>query len=170
MGLLSTGQSEVIVHANPRKSTHAPRDTSVRSYTEDEIDAVAIYCGELYRRSILPITGFSGQGMIHLRLGSARDAERAAVNWADDLDPWARSSAGRAPSGTQEVAGSSPVAPLIERASWVRAVGADEFRNHFGYYMERAAAGAEILITCRGKPQPASALLQRASRSSNSRT
>jgi len=31
-------------------------------------------------------------------------------------------------------------------------VGAHEFRNHFGYYMERAAAGAEILIRRRGKP------------------
>jgi prevent-host-death family protein len=34
----------------------------------------------------------------------------------------------------------------------VRKVGAHEFRNHFGYYMERAAAGEEILITRRGKP------------------
>jgi prevent-host-death family protein len=26
------------------------------------------------------------------------------------------------------------------------------FRNHFGYYMERASAGREILIRRRGKP------------------
>jgi prevent-host-death family protein len=31
-------------------------------------------------------------------------------------------------------------------------VGAHEFRNHFGYYMERAAAGEEVLVTRRGKP------------------
>jgi len=30
-------------------------------------------------------------------------------------------------------------------------IGAHEFRNHFGWYMERAAAGEEIVITCRGK-------------------
>jgi prevent-host-death family protein len=30
-------------------------------------------------------------------------------------------------------------------------VGAHKFRNHFGYYMERAAAGTEILIRRRGK-------------------
>jgi len=30
-------------------------------------------------------------------------------------------------------------------------VGAHQFRNHFGYYMERAAAGAEILVRRRGK-------------------
>jgi prevent-host-death family protein len=29
-------------------------------------------------------------------------------------------------------------------------VGAHQFRNHFGYWMERAAAGDEILITRRG--------------------
>jgi prevent-host-death family protein len=31
-------------------------------------------------------------------------------------------------------------------------VGAHEFRNHFGLYMERAAAGSEILIRRRGRP------------------
>jgi len=31
-------------------------------------------------------------------------------------------------------------------------VGAHEVRNHFGYYMERAAAGADILIRRRGSP------------------
>jgi prevent-host-death family protein len=31
-------------------------------------------------------------------------------------------------------------------------IGAHEFRNRFGWYMERAAAGEPILITRRGKP------------------
>jgi len=31
-------------------------------------------------------------------------------------------------------------------------VGAHKFRNHFGYYMEQAAAGAEISISRRGRP------------------
>jgi prevent-host-death family protein len=31
-------------------------------------------------------------------------------------------------------------------------VGAHEFRNHFGYYMERAAAGAEVNVSRRGRP------------------
>jgi prevent-host-death family protein len=42
-------------------------------------------------------------------------------------------------------------------------VGAHEFRNHFGHYMERAAAGEEILIRRRGKPY---ALLSSPSRGS----
>jgi prevent-host-death family protein len=31
-------------------------------------------------------------------------------------------------------------------------VGANEFRNHFGYYLERAANGDEILVSRRGRP------------------
>ncbi len=31
-------------------------------------------------------------------------------------------------------------------------IGAHEFRNHFGWYAERAAAGEEFLVTRRGKP------------------
>ena len=31
-------------------------------------------------------------------------------------------------------------------------VGAHKFRNHFGWYMERAAAGEQFLVTRRGKP------------------
>lgn len=31
-------------------------------------------------------------------------------------------------------------------------VGAHQFRNHFGYYMEQAAAGAEVVVSRRGRP------------------
>jgi len=31
-------------------------------------------------------------------------------------------------------------------------VGAHEFRNRFGWYMERAAAGEEMRVTRRGRP------------------
>ncbi|HSK50973.1 MAG TPA: type II toxin-antitoxin system prevent-host-death family antitoxin [Solirubrobacterales bacterium] len=31
-------------------------------------------------------------------------------------------------------------------------VGAHEFRNRFGLYMERAAAGTEVLVNRRGRP------------------
>jgi prevent-host-death family protein len=31
-------------------------------------------------------------------------------------------------------------------------LGAHEFRNHFGWYMERAAAGETFMITRRGRP------------------
>jgi len=31
-------------------------------------------------------------------------------------------------------------------------VGAHQFRNHFGYYMEQAAQGTEVLVSKRGRP------------------
>jgi prevent-host-death family protein len=31
-------------------------------------------------------------------------------------------------------------------------VGAHEFRERFGYWMDRAAAGAELVVTRHGKP------------------
>jgi len=34
----------------------------------------------------------------------------------------------------------------------VREVGSNLFRNHFGYYLERAAAGEEIRISRHGRP------------------
>jgi len=39
-----------------------------------------------------------------------------------------------------------------EKSDPVISVGANKFRNHFGYYMERATAGEEITVTRRGKP------------------
>jgi prevent-host-death family protein len=145
-------QSEVIV-TRIRGSRHTPHGYVLRTYTEDEIDAVAIYCGELDRCFLIPITEISGQGMIHLRLGPARNAQRAAVNWADDYDLGAVAQLERAPEWHSGGRGfesrqlhSSSGDPGSE------AVGAHEFRNHFGWYMERAAAGEEILITRRGKP------------------
>jgi prevent-host-death family protein len=53
-------------------------------------------------------------------------------------------------SGTHEVAGSSPAGSTPEADAEV-VVGAHQFRNHFGYWMERAADGEEILITRRGR-------------------
>jgi prevent-host-death family protein len=50
----------------------------------------------------------------------------------------------------QEVRGSSPLSstpspPEIH-------TGCHDFRNRFGYYLERAATGAEIAISRRGRP------------------
>jgi prevent-host-death family protein len=42
--------------------------------------------------------------------------------------------------------------PASSTPSGPTEVGAHEYRNHFGWYMERAAAGESFLITRRGKP------------------
>jgi prevent-host-death family protein len=39
-----------------------------------------------------------------------------------------------------------------ETAPDLVSVGAHEFRNRFGYYLERAAGGAEIAVSRHGRP------------------
>ena len=46
--------------------------------------------------------------------------------------------------------GSSPLSSISPPATLE--VGAHEFRNHFGYYLERAAAGDDVLVSRRGRP------------------
>ncbi|WP_424698966.1 type II toxin-antitoxin system Phd/YefM family antitoxin [Gaiella sp.] len=49
--------------------------------------------------------------------------------------------------GTQKVAGSSPASSTPEGTE----VGSHEFREHFGWYLERSLRGEQFLITRRGK-------------------
>ena len=51
-----------------------------------------------------------------------------------------------------EARGSSPLSSIQSVAEENRVVGAHEFRNQFGYFMELVETGAEVLVTRRGKP------------------
>ena len=52
-----------------------------------------------------------------------------------------------------EVRGSSPLSSMQDAAAPdLVSVGAHEFRNRFGYYLEHAAGGAEIAISRHGRP------------------
>ncbi len=122
----------------------------VRSYySEDEIDLVAVYCGDLDRCYLLPSALIAGSREIHLRVSPARNAQRACINVATDFElSGAIAQLGEHLSGTQGVAGSSPASSTPTAVD----VGCHQFRNHFGYYLERAAAGEEIRISRRGRP------------------
>jgi prevent-host-death family protein len=54
---------------------------------------------------------------------------------------------GERSDGIRKVVGSSPTSSTRPTT----AVGANAFRDRFGYWMERAAAGEEILITRHGR-------------------
>jgi prevent-host-death family protein len=56
------------------------------------------------------------------------------------------------PWSMAEARGSSPLSSTQQRDHQPAVVGAHEFRNHFGYFMERAAAGEVIRVTRRGRP------------------
>ncbi len=124
------------------------------TYSAEEIDAVAAYCDALDRCYLLPAALVAGRGSVDLRVEPPRNSQRAALHWAADFElPGAIAQLGERLRGTQEVAGSSPASSTHDSANAeLLDLGAHEFRNRFGYYMERAAGGADILIRRHGKP------------------
>lgn len=87
-----------------------------RSYSSDEIDAIAAYCMELDRCFYFPVEWLRTRSTIQLRVGPSRNNQRALINWADEFaferlkseNPGAIAQLGERVSGRDEVAGSSP--------------------------------------------------------------
>ena len=124
------------------------------SYTSEEIDLVAVYCGDLGRCYLLPSSLAYGRTSLFLRLTPPKNGQRACINLASDFEfDGAIAQLEERWRGTPEAAGSSPASstPSPTPADKLR-VGANQFRNHFGYYLERAANGHEVLISRRGRP------------------
>jgi hypothetical protein len=137
------------------------RDGYVRTrYTADEVDAIGVYCEELNSCYLIPIETAGGMTGISLRLAPARNGQRAALNWAEQYRLGAVAQLAERRRGTAEARGSNPLssthseetASAEEVTDNVIPVGAHQFRNHFGYYMEQAAAGAEVVVSRRGLP------------------
>lgn len=89
-----------------------------------------------------------------MRVAPPKNAQRACINLASDFElPGAVAQLVEHLSGTQGARGSSPLSstPIHEfgTGSEVIRTGSNQFRNHFGYYLERAVAGDEIQITRR---------------------
>jgi prevent-host-death family protein len=144
-----------VVEIRLGRCRHSPTQGYVRnSYRADEIDAIAAYCDDLKECFLVPVDLVDGQDWLSLRVDPPRNSQRAALHFAADHSlPGAIAQLGERVSGTHEVAGSSPAGstPRADGDSSEITVGAHELRNHFGYWMERAAAGDEILITRRGR-------------------
>jgi prevent-host-death family protein len=151
---------EDVIRVRLSSSYHSPTRGYVKStYAADEIDAIAIHCADLGRNYLLPIELFAGRSTAYLRLRAARNNQRAALNWASDYEfPGAVAQLAERFAGSEEARGSNPLSSTsLEESSEVATdniidVGAHQFRNHFGYYMEQAAAGAEIVVSRRGRP------------------
>jgi prevent-host-death family protein len=121
------------------------------SYTPDEIDLVDVYCGELRRCYLLPSSLACGRTSIFLRLAPPKNGQRACLNRAVDFEfEGAIAQLEERWRGTPEAAGSSPASSTSPPETLH--VGANQFRNHFGHYIERAADGHEVLVSRRGRP------------------
>jgi prevent-host-death family protein len=134
-------------------SWHTPSGYVRSRYKAGEIDLVAAHCHELGRSSLFPVELVEGKTAIQLRLTPPLNGQRAAIHFAANFEfPGAIAQLGERLHGMQEVAGSSPASSTPEADDESIVVGAHVFRNQFGYYMERAAAGSEIVVTRRGRP------------------
>jgi prevent-host-death family protein len=122
----------------------------VRSpYGHDEIDMVAVYCQPLDRCYLLPGVLACGRSAIYLRVTPPRNGQRACVNDASDFEfAGAVAQGNERSAGSRKDVGSNPTSSTPSTVD----VGCHQFRNHFGYYLERAAAGDEIRISRRGRP------------------
>ena len=93
-------------------------------------------------------TLIEGTGAANLRLAPPRNGQRAALHFAADYRLGAIAQLGERPAGSRRSWVRAPLAPLPPPVT----VGAHEYREKLGWYMERAAAGESFLITRRGKP------------------
>ncbi len=157
-----------VVCVRLQSSRHSPtRGYIVTTYDRTEIDAVAVYCGELEKCYLLPVELFSGQGTVHLRLTKAKNNQRAALNWAADYEfRGAIAQLEERLTGSQEVVGSSPTSSIAGSATELagapsapdyfsdlkQTVGMEEFDTKLGQYVRFAESGQEIEITRWGKP------------------
>jgi hypothetical protein len=123
-------------------------------YTADEIDAIGAYCDDLRSCYLIPIEVAEGKGALSLRLAPARNGQRAALNWAEQYRLGAVAQLAERRRGTAEVRGSNPLSSTSQAdcGSTFEEVGAHKFRNHFGYYLDWASAGTEVLVRRRGRP------------------
>ena len=97
---------------------------------------------------------FDGMRGLSLRVAPPQNGQRvASINWAEDyLLEGAVAQLGRAPEWHSGGRGfeSHQLHSSTQLGEHVSA--AHDFRNRFGWYMERAAAGEEFFVTRRGKP------------------
>ena len=75
-----------VVMVDLRSSRLTPGGYVVRNYTAAEIDLFGIYCGELDRCFLVPISRVEGQSDVYLRLTPARNGQRACINLAKDFE------------------------------------------------------------------------------------
>ena len=142
-------ETGALIKINLQTCRHTPNGYVRGHYRAGEIDAVAAYCADLDRCYLLPISLVEGRGSIHLRLVPPLNGQRACINLEADFRlSGAIAQLGEHLHGMQGVGGSSPPSSTPIPTE----VGCHEFRNHFGFYLERAAAGDTIEVSRRGRP------------------
>ena len=93
----------------------------------------------------------AGRRGIQLRLTPPKNGHWACLNRAVDFElPGAVAQLDRAPAW--QAGGQGFESPQLHSPPEALQVGANQFRNHFGYYLEKAGEGHEVLVSRRGRP------------------
>jgi prevent-host-death family protein len=150
-----------VIQVRLRSSYHSPtRGYVVSTYDRSEVDAVAVYCGELDRCYLLPIDLAAGRGVLRPRLKQARNNQRAALNWAAEYEfRGAVAQLEERVAGSDEATGSSPVSSIPRLSVPAGAalpvlksvVGMDEFQAKLAHYVRHAERGKEVFVTRWGR-------------------
>jgi hypothetical protein len=147
-----TGQ---VLDINLVSSWHAPGGYVRNRYSASEVDLVAAHCHDLGRNYLVPFEQVEHRKSgIQLRLAPPRNGQRAAIHYAAEYElAGAVAQLGERFAGSEEARGSSPLSSISSAGSDGAeiTVGAHEFRNKLGFWMQRVAAGDEIVITRRGR-------------------
>ena len=149
-GRIGPNGDVIVVHTGTQRlSTNGWVRTT---YDESEIDLFGIYCGELDRCFLLPLAAACGQHQLHLRLTPPRNSQRACITLAEDFAfEGAVAQLGERRRGTPEVRGSIPLSSTSPEGPTT--VGSNPFRDRLGHWMDRVAAGEEVVITRHGRPR-----------------
>ncbi len=142
-----------VVIAALRTSRCTPHGHIYSTYSEQEVDLFAVYCGDLDRCFLLPARLLANRTVIYLRLTAARNGQRACVNLAEDFTfDGAVAQLARASRWQRE--GQGFESPQLHSALHDAAVtvGADACRDAFGSWLDRVASGEDAVVTRRGKP------------------
>jgi hypothetical protein len=142
-----------VIKVRLRSSYHSPtRGYVVKAYAPDEVDLIAVHCGDLNCSYLLPIEIFSGKAAAYLRLGPARNNQRASVHWATDYEfPGAVAQLEERLAGSEEARGSSPLSSTTEELV-TGGVGMERFYAGLAHYVRHAEAGGNVVVTRRGRP------------------
>jgi prevent-host-death family protein len=147
-------------------SYHSPTRGYVKStYDESEIDALAVYCGDLDRCYLLPVSMVAGHQLLHLRISAPRNNQRAAITYASEYELGAVAQGKSDALAARRSRVRIPPAPLLppdatalnfpDRGDFSdlnETVGMDEFYARLAQYVRRAEAGDEVLVTRWGRP------------------
>jgi prevent-host-death family protein len=150
-GRLNPTRDVVIVAVATSRCT--PRGHVRSRYTEQEVDLFAVYCGDLDRCFLLPAELLANRTVAYLRLAPTRNGQRACINLADDFS-FDGAVAQLARATRWQRVGQGFESPQLHSipANAAVTIGAEVCRGSLGRWLDRVAAGEDVVVTQRGKP------------------